>query len=128
MRESGIEYSDAIEFRGGEGSVADTGVFALLDLQEGDVLGKIPKEACLTVKTTGAAELLEEAELGGGLGLAAALMYERSKRELSPWYGYMRFLPESQCVPILWRAEDIDSYLTGTEIHAVSSFCWCVLI
>ncbi|KAM1083643.1 hypothetical protein ACFX19_022415 [Malus domestica] len=56
-------------------------VRAVDDLKEGDVVARIPKLACLTIRNTAAvaepeaAEALENEEL---VGLVVALMYERS--------------------------------------------------
>ncbi len=120
MRENGIEYSDALAFHEGDKTVAaDIGVKALYDLKEGDLIATIPKEACLTVKTSQAAAMIDEAELGGDLGLAVAVMYERSKQQFSKWYGYLQLLPFRQSLPIVWSLIEIDSLLAGTELHKV---------
>jgi len=120
MRENGIEYSDALAFYEGDKTVAaDIGVKALYDLKEGDLIATIPKEACLTVKTSQAAAIIDEAELGGDLGLAVAVMYERSKQQSSKWYGYLQLLPFRQSLPIVWSLIEIDSLLAGTELHKV---------
>jgi hypothetical protein len=109
----------------GHGSVVHgVGVKALRDLTEGEVIGTIPKAACITVKTSGAAEAIEEAELGGGLGLAVALMYERARGEASPWYPYLQILPTRlDDLPILWTPQDVDQLLIGTELHQVRVSC-----
>ncbi|KAG6551635.1 hypothetical protein Mapa_006720 [Marchantia paleacea] len=120
MRDNGIEYSDGLEFvLGGSGSVADIGVRALYDMEENDLIATIPKQACLTVQTTAASKILEQVEIGGGLGLAVALMYEMSLQERSKWYGYLQLLPNEQKLPFLWSSEEIDELLLGTELHKV---------
>ena len=139
MEERGIKYSESLELivndNGGSGnessdrksrnssrSVVVHGmvVKARHDLKEGDVIGSIPKGACLTVKTSGAAAAIEEAQLGGGLALAVALMYERGRGELSPWYPYLHLLsgPVND-LPIVWPPHDVDRLLRGTELHQV---------
>lgn len=117
MLANGIQYSDGLEFTLGNGIVSDIGVKALYDFHEGELIATIPKQACLTVKTSGAAEMIEEAQLAGGLGLAVALMYEKSRKERSPWYEYLLLLPSHQALPIVWEPQEIDSLL-GTELHA----------
>ncbi|KAL2645247.1 hypothetical protein R1flu_012834 [Riccia fluitans] len=120
MRVNGIEYSDGLAFElGGSGSVADIGVKALVDMKEGNLIATIPKQACLTMLTTEASSVLEEAELGGGLGLVVAVMFERSLQERSKWYGYLQLLPDAQTLPFLWTPEEIDELLCGTELHQV---------
>jgi hypothetical protein len=118
MRSQGIEYSNALGFMDspdGEGIA----VRALFDLKVGDAVARIPKAACLTMRTSGASDLIENAGLGGSLGLAAALMYERSLGEDSPWAGYLQLLPPQECLPLLWTLDDLDSLLRGTELHKV---------
>ena len=61
------------------------GVFAKRDIPEGTSLCVIPKSSVLSIRTTGIADLLEEAQILGGLGLTLAVMYERALGEASPW-------------------------------------------
>ncbi|VFR03122.1 unnamed protein product [Cuscuta campestris] len=116
MNWKGIECSDALELVE-EGS--SMFVRAVGDLHEGDVVAKIPKESCLTIKTSGARRVIEEAQLDGCLGLAVALMYERSLGPLSPWFGYLHLLPHSEPIPLLWPLSEISSLLAGTELHKI---------
>lgn len=113
-----IQCSDALQFTDSR----DDGIAvkALCDLREGDVVANIPKLACLTVKTSSACSIIEEAGLGGYLGLSVALMYERSLGENSNWAGYLQLLPDKECLPLLWSLEDVDQFLCGTELHKVS--------
>ncbi|KAH1229966.1 Ribosomal lysine N-methyltransferase 3 [Glycine max] len=79
----------------------------------------MPKEACLTTKTSGAREIIEEAGLDGHLGLAFAIMYERSLGGDSPFAGYLQLLPFQECVPIVWTLDEVNELLfnhkTGAE-------------
>ncbi|CAH9116824.1 unnamed protein product [Cuscuta epithymum] len=111
-----VECSDALELVEAGSSFF---VRAVSDLHDGDVVAKIPKESCLTIKTCGARQMIEEAELDGYLGLAVALMYERSLGPLSSWYGYLQLLPHSEPIPLLWPLSDINSLLAGTELHKI---------
>ncbi|KAH6766917.1 hypothetical protein C2S52_017900 [Perilla frutescens var. hirtella] len=125
MKYQGIEWSDALLFAtessvGAEddsSSSPPVSVKALCDLKEGDVVARIPKQSCLTVKTSAASELIEEAELGGNLGLAAAIMYEKSLGSESKWFEYLQMLPAFEPIPLLWSLPEIDSLLAGTELH-----------
>ncbi|CAJ1957914.1 unnamed protein product [Sphenostylis stenocarpa] len=113
MKSKGFQWSDALEF-------VDTpkegiAVRALCELKEGDVMPKMPKEACLTTKTSGAREIMEEAGLDGHLGLAFAVMYETSLGGgggLSPWNGYLQLLPYQECV-IVWSLNEVNELLFG---------------
>ncbi|GAU45565.1 hypothetical protein TSUD_27660 [Trifolium subterraneum] len=104
MKSNGFEWSDALEF-------VDTpeegiAVKALCQMNEGEVVAKMPKEACLTIKTSGACDIIENACLGGYLGLAVAIMYERSLGGDSPWAGYLQLLPQQECLPLVWTLDE----------------------
>ncbi|XP_047976884.1 ribosomal lysine N-methyltransferase 4-like [Salvia hispanica] len=120
MKEQGVEWSDALLFATESGCADDSppiSVEALSDLKEGDVVAKIPKQSCLTVATSAASELIEEAELGGNLGLCFALMYEKILDADSKWFEYLQILPNFEPIPLLWSISEIDSLLAGTELH-----------
>lgn len=117
MTSNGIQYSDALQFT--DSRDEGIAVRALCDLREGDVVANIPKLACLTVKTSAACSIIEEAALGGYLGLSVAVMYEKSLGEGSKWAGYLQLLPDRECLPLLWSLEDVDQLLCGTELHKV---------
>ncbi|XP_059656239.1 ribosomal lysine N-methyltransferase 3 [Cornus florida] len=125
MRWQCIDCSDALELvdeydeelEEGGGSIC---VRAVCDLHEEDLVATIPKQSCLTIKTSRASHLIEAAGLDGLLGLSVALMYEKSLGEDSPWFGYLQLLPHSEyCTPLLWTLEQIDSLLSGTELHKI---------
>lgn len=117
MKWQHVECSDALDVVVTMNSVS---VRALCDLTVGDLVATIPKESCLTAKTSGARQMIEESELEGILALAIAIMYERSLGPLSPWFGYLQLLPYSEPIPLLWSLSEIDSLLAGTELHKVS--------
>ncbi|KAI3863289.1 hypothetical protein MKX03_009646 [Papaver bracteatum] len=116
MQSQGIEWSNGLEFidddEGGGISVK-----ALFDLNEGDLVATIPKNACLTIKTSLAKDIIEESGLAESLGLSVALMYEKSIGEASNWAGYLQLLPDSECLPLVWTLDEVDQFLTGTELH-----------
>ncbi|CAL9131133.1 unnamed protein product [Musa textilis] len=114
MRSHGIDCSDALELDDAGGGIS---VRAVCDLTEGDLVATIPKSACLTVRTSGARDMIESAGLAGFLGLVVALMYERSRGPASPWQGYLQLLPERECVPLVWSLQEVDTFLSGTELH-----------
>ncbi|KAK7391808.1 hypothetical protein VNO78_20230 [Psophocarpus tetragonolobus] len=116
MKSKGFQWSDdALGFV--ETPEEGIAVRALRELKEGEVVAKMPKEACLTTKTSGAREIIEEAGLDGHLGLAFAIMYERSLAGDSPWAGYLQLLPDQECVPIVWTLHEVNHLLCGTELH-----------
>lgn len=62
------------------------------------------------------ADLIEEEELGGGLGLVFAVAYELAAGAASPWAGYLASLPEREYVPFFWADEEL-AELAGTELQ-----------
>lgn len=123
MKQRGIECSDALDLvltpRYGSSSSFSVSVRAVSDLHEGDVVARIPKDSCLTIKTSRACHVIEEARLDGALGLAVAIMYERSLGPESSWFDYLQLLPISEPIPFLWSNQEIDTLLAGTELHKV---------
>ncbi|XP_028793316.1 ribosomal lysine N-methyltransferase 3-like [Neltuma alba] len=115
MASRGFEISDGLEFVDDPGN--GIAVRALCQLKEGDVVARIPKDACLTIKTSGASQMIEDYGLAGNLGLAVALMYERSLGEKSPWAGYLQVLPHQECLPLVWTLNEVNELLSGTELH-----------
>ncbi|KAK9984497.1 hypothetical protein SO802_034022 [Lithocarpus litseifolius] len=89
-RSQGIDFSDALQFTDDGEAIS---VRALCDLKVGDMVARIPKTTCLTVKTSGARDLIESAGLGGSLGLSVAVLYERSLGQSSPWAPYLHLQP-----------------------------------
>lgn len=104
MRSQGIDFSDALQFTDDGEAIS---VRALCDLKVGDMVARIPKTTCLTVKTSGARELIESAGLGGSLGLSVAVMYERSLGQSSPWAPYLHLLPPHESLPLLWSLHKV---------------------
>lgn len=58
---------------------------AARDIAEGERLCTIPKAACISVRTTELADVIEAEELGGGLGLVLAVLHEMSLGQRSKW-------------------------------------------
>ncbi|KAI3458848.1 hypothetical protein Pfo_015511 [Paulownia fortunei] len=125
MKYHGIECSNALLLSTENEDTDDSSrslsisVKALCDLNEGDVVATIPKQSYLTVKTSAASHLIEEAQLGGYLGLSVALMYEKSLGSQSKWFQYLQILPPFEPIPLLWSLPEIDSLLSGTELHKI---------
>ncbi|CAI9108804.1 OLC1v1008495C1 [Oldenlandia corymbosa var. corymbosa] len=123
MKYQGMDCSDSLDlvlhpFPGTDSPAAfSVSVRALRDLDEGDVVARIPKHSCLTIKNSGARHLIEDAGLDGFLGLAVAVMYERSLGPQSPWFDYLQLMPFYEPIPLLWSDDEIDSLLAGTELH-----------
>ena len=87
MLANGIAWDRAaVGITGGKHENEGFSVHATQDIAEGHALSKIPKDAVLSVRNTAAAEIIETEQLGGGLGLILAIMYELSLGAASKWY------------------------------------------
>nr|CAB3474985.1 unnamed protein product [Digitaria exilis] len=117
MRAHGVVCSDALRLDAAE--PLGVHVRAVATLREGDLLATIPRGACLTPRTTAAAGAIEAAELGGCLALAVAVMYERARGAESPWDAYLQLLPDRECVPLVWPADEAERLLAGTELDKI---------
>ncbi|KAL6228141.1 hypothetical protein ACLB2K_002095 [Fragaria x ananassa] len=115
MKQEGIECSDALELT--VSAAQGLSITALADLHVGDAVARIPKAACLTVVTTSARDMIDAAGLDGSLGLAVAIMHERSLGEQSPWAPYLAVLPEREAIQLVWTAEEAEELLRGTELQ-----------
>ncbi|XP_074370402.1 ribosomal lysine N-methyltransferase 3 isoform X2 [Apium graveolens] len=118
MKLNGINHSDALQFVQHHQNDA-VSINTLSDLHVGDLVATIPKQSCLTMKTSGARHVIEDAGLDGYLGLSVALMYEKSLGPDSPWFGYLQLLPQFEPIPLLWSFDELDALLSGTELHKI---------
>ena len=127
LRSVGISWDEkAVEIRegppgGGDGdekhySGVGLGVWALKDIKEGDTLCNIPKSALLSIRNTEVSDIIEEENLGGGLGLVFAVLYEMSIGEKSKWHGYFLSMPSREYLPIFWNDDEL-ALLKGTELE-----------
>lgn len=86
MLANGIAWDRAtVSVSGGSDENTGFAVHAIHDIDEGHALCEIPKDAVLSVRNTAAAEIIETEQLGGGLGLILAIMYELSLGAASKW-------------------------------------------
>ncbi|KAM6567919.1 hypothetical protein CsatA_027047 [Cannabis sativa] len=118
LKSKGINFIDALQIC--DCPLQGISVRTLCDLTLGDVVATIPKQACLTVETSGARDLIEAYSLNDGdtLGLAVAIMYERSLGQSSPWAPYFSVTPyQEESLPLVWTSEEVDGLLCGTSIH-----------
>ena len=74
-----------IKLCGGRDGSGPFAVEACCDIAEGDTLCEVPKSAVLSMRNSAIADLIEQEQLGGGLGLILAVMYEASIGHKSKW-------------------------------------------
>ncbi|PRW44560.1 ribosomal lysine N-methyltransferase 3 [Chlorella sorokiniana] len=117
MSAQGIEHSDAITLVAAAAGCSGLalGVQATRDIAEGERLCTIPKDACLSIRTTQLADVIEAEELGGGLGLVLAVLHEMSLGEDSNWHGYFQACPPREYLPLFWSDAQL-ALLQGTEL------------
>lgn len=87
MQENGITWDhQALDIQSGEHGQGPFAIYAKRQFEVNDTLCTIPKSAVLSVKNTQIADLIEKEQLGGGLGLILAIMFEHSVANKSQWY------------------------------------------
>ena len=93
MQENGINWDQqALDIQSGEHGQGPFAIYAKTQFEASDTLCTIPKSAVLSVKNSQIADLIEKEQLGGGLGLILALMFEHSIADKSQWYVSARML------------------------------------
>lgn len=102
--------------------MADYGMLAKEDIEEGEVLFTIPRSALLHQETTKVSALLrkEKASLessSGWVPLLLALLYESTSSQ-SHWKPYLSLWPDFKALdhPMFWSKEERDTLLKGTGI------------
>jgi hypothetical protein len=93
------------------------GVLSRCAIPAGEVIARIPKDRVLSVRTTKISRLLEEENLEDDVALNLAIMYERARKDKSPFYGYLQTLPEGEFLPHLWTDQVALAALVGTELE-----------
>ncbi|DBA97673.1 TPA: hypothetical protein ACH3X3_012565 [Trebouxia sp. C0006] len=116
MHNNGIVWSPStVTLCGGTNGEVDFAVIAARDVAEHDTLCEIPKEAVLSVRNSAIADLIEEEQLGGGLGLILCIMYEVKIGARSKWHAYLQSLPLREYLPLFWQEGEL-ALLQGTEL------------
>ncbi|PWA33024.1 hypothetical protein CCH79_00013064 [Gambusia affinis] len=105
-----------------EGTVADYGMVAKEDIEEGEILFTIPRSALLHQETTKVSGLLKKEKSSlesssGWVPLLLALLYESTSPE-SHWRAYLSLWPGFKELdhPMFWSKEERDKLLKGTGI------------
>ncbi|XP_076878154.1 N-lysine methyltransferase setd6 [Brachyhypopomus gauderio] len=105
-----------------EGTIADYGMLAKDDIEEGHVVFSIPRQALLHQGTSAVKKVLEEGiscldSNSGWVPLILALMYEYTCPE-SHWRPYLSLWPDFRKLdhPMFWSKEERERLLKGTGI------------
>lgn len=105
-----------------EGTVAEYGMLATDDIEEGEILFTIPRKALLHQETTKVSTLLEKERSSlesssGWVPLLLALLYEYTSSQ-SHWKPYLSLWPDFKTLdhPMFWSKEERDRLLRGTGV------------
>lgn len=120
-KQSGLQLSSKV-YVSKEGTVADYGLVAKEDVEEGEVLFSVPRSALLSQHTTVIRDLLkkEEAALesrSGWVPLLLSMMFEITNDE-SCWKSYFSLWPGFCTLhhPMFWSEEERNRLLLGTGV------------
>ncbi|XP_067905905.1 N-lysine methyltransferase setd6 isoform X1 [Heterodontus francisci] len=119
--ESGLELSSKV-YVSKEGTVADYGLVAKDEIEEGELLFSVPRSAVLSQHTTTISDLLkkEDAALesqSGWVPLLLSMMFEITNSE-SRWKPYFSLWPDFRTLhhPMFWSEEERNRLLLGTGV------------
>lgn len=105
-----------------EGTVAEYGMLAKQDVNEGEVLFSIPRKVLLNQQTSKIKDVLKEGKKtlenkSGWVPLLLSLMYEYTHPQ-SLWAPYLSLWPNFKALdhPMFWSKEERDKLLKGTGI------------
>uniref|UniRef100_A0A060T064 Ribosomal lysine N-methyltransferase 4 n=1 Tax=Blastobotrys adeninivorans TaxID=409370 RepID=A0A060T064_BLAAD len=119
MVDNKVELSNVVRL--GPSELGGIGVFATKKIDPQTVLLSVPKDQVLSPRTCGIADLLEEYELDGMIGLTVAYMFELGLGEGSPWCEFLNsfdFEPSEASLPRFWEQNE-QEWLQGTEVEAM---------
>ncbi|KAG0247893.1 hypothetical protein BG011_000765 [Mortierella polycephala] len=105
---------DAIEIRQGNHGF---GVYAKKNLGEGYEAIQVPKSIVLSVASTGIANLLEEEDIEGYVGLTIAALYELSLGSESLWSAYLNLLNNHRAPMAYDLPEDSRELMKQSEVY-----------
>ncbi|GJJ72524.1 N-lysine methyltransferase SETD6 [Entomortierella parvispora] len=106
---------DAIEIREGKHGL---GIFAKKNLEAGFEAIQVPKSIVLSVASTGIANILEEEDIEGYVGLTLACMYELSRGSESLWSAYLALLNNRRPQMASDLSEESRELMKKSEVHA----------
>ncbi|XP_010881769.3 N-lysine methyltransferase setd6 [Esox lucius] len=117
----GLKHNEKVYFSK-EGTVAEYGMLAKEDIEEGELLFTVPRTALLHQGTTKVLAVLEEGKASlentsGWVPLLLALMYEYTSPQ-SHWRPYLSLWPDFTALdhPMFWSKDERDRLLKGTGI------------
>ncbi|XP_036399228.1 N-lysine methyltransferase setd6 isoform X2 [Megalops cyprinoides] len=117
----GLTLSDKV-YLSRDGTVAEYGMLAREDIEEGEVIFSIPRTALLSQGTSRVKAVLEEGKdslesASGWVPLLMALMWEYTSPE-SHWRPYLSLWPNFKAPdhPMFWSKEERASLLQGTGV------------
>ncbi|KAG7468617.1 hypothetical protein MATL_G00145040 [Megalops atlanticus] len=117
----GLTLSDKV-YLSRDGTVADYGMLAREDIEEGEVIFTIPRTALLFQGTSPVKAVLEEGKdslesASGWVPLLMALMWEYTSPK-SHWRPYLSLWPDFKALdhPMFWSKEERVSLLQGTGV------------
>ncbi|KAL0968537.1 hypothetical protein UPYG_G00268150 [Umbra pygmaea] len=119
--EVGLKLNEKV-YLSKQGAVAEYGMLAKEDIDEGEVLFTVPRKALLHQGTTKVLDVLEEGKASlentsGWVPLLLTLMYEYTSPQ-SHWRPYLSLWPDFTALdhPMFWSKDERDVLLKGTGI------------
>ncbi|KAF2733543.1 SET domain-containing protein [Polyplosphaeria fusca] len=111
LEKSGAVLSPKIEVQDLRHQHAGRGVLAVQDIEEGELLFRIPRSSILSVENSVLSKEIPPAtfdHLGPWLSLILVMLYEYQNAESSNWASYFKVLPDEFDTLMFWSPEELD--------------------
>ncbi|KAJ4354074.1 Ribosomal lysine N-methyltransferase 4 [Didymosphaeria variabile] len=122
LKRSGAEISPKIELKDLRNMQAGRGVVAIQNIDEDEVLFRIPRSAILSVENSILSNEIPKATfdaLGPWLSLILVMLYEYFNKDASNWAPYFRVLPNEFNTLMFWSEDELAELQASAVVHKI---------
>ncbi|KAL1608453.1 Ribosomal lysine N-methyltransferase 4 [Paraconiothyrium brasiliense] len=122
LKRSGAEVSPKIELKDLRNIQAGRGVVATQNIDEDEVLFRIPRSAILSVENSILSNEIPKATfdaLGPWLSLILVMLYEYFNNDASNWAPYFRVLPNEFNTLMFWSEDELAELQASAVVHKI---------
>ncbi|KAF2114915.1 hypothetical protein BDV96DRAFT_87934 [Lophiotrema nucula] len=122
LSKSGAEVSNKIELQDLRAQQAGRGVVAVQDIEEDELLFRIPRSSILSVENSILSKEIPEAtfgHLGPWLSLILVMLYEYQNGDASHWAPYFRVLPEEFNTLMFWEDDELKELQASAVVSKI---------
>ncbi|KAJ4302737.1 Ribosomal lysine N-methyltransferase 4 [Kalmusia sp. IMI 367209] len=122
LKRSGAEISPKIQLKDLRNVQAGRGVVTTQDINEDEVLFRIPRSAVLSVENSILSNEIPKAtfdHLGPWLSLILVMLYEYLNNDASNWAPYFRILPSEFNTLMFWQEDELAELQASAVVHKI---------